>query len=84
MEVVVENLLPIALDKQKGVCTCPNCIEDIKAKTLNSLKPMYIVTAKGAMYAKLNELGTQFKADVIGEIVKAIEIVASNPRHNLK
>lgn len=83
MEVVVEALMPIALAEQKNACTCSNCIEDIKAKALNELKPMYIVTEKGVMYAKLNELKTQFRADVIGEIVKAIQVVSNNPRHNL-
>jgi competence protein ComFB len=83
MEDIVDGLMPIALSEQKSVCICSNCIEDIRAKALNGLKPLYIVTEKGVMYAKLNELKTQFRADVIGEIVKAIQIVSNNPRHNL-
>lgn len=81
MELVVDHTLPSVLEEYKDVCQCPRCIEDIKALTLNNLKPLYVVTEKGEVYVKINELMTQFQADVIQEIVPAIEMVSKNPRH---
>ncbi len=83
MEEVIENLLPIVLEKYKTehICTCEKCIEDIKAFALNQLDPIYVTTKKGNLYAKLNEVNTQFNADVINEIINAIEIVKNNPNH---
>ena len=83
MELIVDNLLPTILNEYKDICRCPRCIEDIKAITLNQLKPLYVVTEKGNIYAKLNELQMQFKADLTKEIIQAINIVSNNPRHNL-
>jgi competence protein ComFB len=82
MEISVNSLLPEVLHKFKGVCTCSNCVDDIKAKALNNLRPMYVVTELGDVYAKLNEMQFQFKSDVVSELVKAIEIISKNPRHD--
>ncbi len=77
----MENLLPTVLDKYSDICKCEKCIDDIKAITLNSLKPLYVVTEEGNIFAKTNELSIQFKADVLGALTKAIEIVSKNPKH---
>lgn len=60
---------------------CDKCIDDIKAIALNNLEPIYVVSEKGNMYAKSNELNVQFRTDVIKELTEAIEIVSQNPRH---
>lgn len=82
MEEVVDFLLPTVLKKYENICKCEKCIEDIKAIALNNLKPLYVVTERGNIYAKVNELNTQFRADAIKEITGAIEKVCKNPRHN--
>ncbi len=82
MEVFVEDILPIVLKDYEQICKCPKCIEDIKAISLNHLKPLYVVTKQGEAYAKINEMQMQFKADIIKEIVRAIEIVSKNPKHD--
>ena len=81
MEDVVNQILPNILEKYEGICKCDLCIDDIKTMVLNNLKPHYIVTEKGRLYTKTNELVIQFNTDVIKEIVKATEIVSKNPRH---
>lgn len=81
IEIVVDELLPSVLNKYSDVCTCPRCIEDIKAIALNNLKPLYVATETGFVYAKVNDLMTQFTTDVIRELINAIEIVSKNPRH---
>ncbi|WP_027624329.1 late competence development ComFB family protein [Clostridium lundense] len=81
MEEVVEFLLPTVLDKYDNICKCERCIRDIKALSLNNLKPLYVATEKGNIYAKVKELNTQFRADTIKVITEAIEIVCKSPRH---
>lgn len=84
MECIVEELLPNALDNFDHICKCPICIQDIKTLTLNHLRPRYVCTNKGFLYEKANELSDQFKADILKEIVNAIEIVSKHPRHSKK
>ncbi|WML37305.1 late competence development ComFB family protein [Clostridium sp. OS1-26] len=83
MEVVVDHLIPDILKRYNNICKCELCVEDIKAVALNNLKPMYIVTEKGNIYAKVNELKSQFMTDAITELVRAIEIVSKKPRHSV-
>lgn len=82
MEIVLDEALPTVLEKYNNICTCERCIEDIKAIALNKFMPLYVVTEKGTVYSKINQLNVQFAADVISEITQAIEIVSKNPRHN--
>lgn len=81
VEIVVDELLPNVLDKYSDICKCQRCVEDIKAISLNNLKPLYVATETGFVYAKVNDLRTQFTTDVITELMNAIEIVSKNPRH---
>lgn len=83
MEYIVEENLPLVLDRYPGICKCEKCIDDIQAIALNNLKPLYVVTEKGSIYSKLNELSLQFNADIISELTQAIEVVSQNPKHNL-
>ena len=81
MEIVVEDILASVLKDHKLSCNCEMCIADIKALALNNLKPMYVVSNKGLMYNKLNELNMQFKADVVFQIMNAIKKVENKPSH---
>ncbi|MBE6066026.1 late competence development ComFB family protein [Clostridium cochlearium] len=81
MEVIVDDLFPTIVDEYMDICKCDKCIDDIKAIALNNLEPIYVVSEKGNMYAKSNELNVQFRTDVIKELTEAIEIVSENPRH---
>jgi competence protein ComFB len=82
MEYIVEENLPLIMDKYSHICKCQKCIDDIKAIALNNLKPLYVVTEKGTIYSKSKELGIQFKTDIISELTQAIEVVSKNPQHN--
>ncbi|RKD34582.1 late competence development ComFB family protein [Thermohalobacter berrensis] len=82
MEIVVHKKVEEIIEKQEGICKCEKCKLDVTAIALNNLPPKYVVTYKGEVYAKINELKNQFETDIIREIVKAIKIVADNPRHN--
>lgn len=81
MEIVVDDVLPTVLKEHELKCGCERCVEDIKAITLNNLKPTYVASDKGIVYGKLNEMGIQFKADVISAIMMAIKKVEERPSH---
>jgi len=82
MEDAVFQVLDGILASRPELCKCERCRLDIAALTLNSLMPRYVVTDKGEIYAKTQQLHHQFEADVIPVILKAIESVAANPRHS--
>jgi len=80
MEVCVVELLDDVL-KNLNACTCDNCQHDILAIALNALPAKYVVTKKGELYSKINNLQHQFDVDIISAIAKASVIVSRNPRH---
>ena len=81
MEEVVNYWTPKILEEYSNICKCNKCIDDIKAITLNEMKPIYVSTDRGHFYAKINELSLQIKSEVKQEHVKAIEIVKDKPHH---
>lgn len=81
MENVVDNLMEDILSDYEDICKCNRCISDIKAITLNNLKPHYVATEKGELYSKVNEMSNQFKVDVYKALIDAVEIVKKNPHH---
>lgn len=81
MEIAVEHILPHLLNAFPDFCRCEHCILDVKALALNQLKPHYIVTEKGEMYSKIDEMRVQFEADVMKALVEAIIVVRGQPRH---
>ncbi|NLX64418.1 MAG: late competence development ComFB family protein [Clostridiaceae bacterium] len=87
MKNYMEEIVLSAMDdilKDINVCTCERCRYDIAAKALNDLPPQYIVTKKGEIYSKINNLKAQFEVDVISAITKAAILVKRNPNHNTK
>jgi competence protein ComFB len=83
MEQVVDEMLVTTINRYENICKCEKCIDDIKALTLNNLKPLYVVTEKGSIYSRIKELQPQFSADIINELTKSIEVVSKNPDHNV-
>ncbi len=79
-DVVFENLDKL-LSEQNDMCKCDRCKLDIAAMVLNHVPAKYVVTQKGSIYTRLAELGLQFRADIIRELTRAIEIVRKKPNH---
>jgi competence protein ComFB len=69
--------------KIMNICKCEKCRLDIMALALNELPTKYVVTDKGELYIKLNELEQQFEIDVDTAIIKAALFVSKNPKHNV-
>jgi competence protein ComFB len=81
MEDLVIRYVESTLKRVDSVCKCERCKKDITAIALNNLPAKYFVTSKGDMYTRLNEMESQYIADVVREVTKAIKIVTDNPRH---
>lgn len=81
MEDVVREQLEDLLSKRDDVCKCQRCKLDMMVWALNRLPQKYVITDKGRIYTKLAEQETQFKADVISVLTKAIIKVSKNVQH---
>jgi competence protein ComFB len=68
--------------KLLNICKCEKCNLDIMAIALNNLPAKYIVTDKGELFSKINELEQQFEVDVETEIIKAAIFVGRHPKHD--
>ncbi|NLM74705.1 MAG: late competence development ComFB family protein [Clostridiaceae bacterium] len=79
-EIVLHTMEEILPDI--NVCQCERCKFDIAAKALNDLPPKYVVTPKGEVYSKINNLRSQFEVDIISAITKAAILVKRNPSHD--
>jgi len=63
------------------VCHCDTCRMDVMAIMLNNLKPKYVVTDTGALYAQLDDFDPQYKIDFMTIMSQAAQIVKNGPRH---
>lgn len=81
MEEVVKDTLEKLLSKKQDICKCQKCKLDMMAHALNRLPPKYVVSDKGIVFTKLQEVEIQFRADVTKELTRAIEHVSKNPQH---
>lgn len=80
MENLVEQTFDTATN-DLGVCKCKKCKLDIMAIALNSLKPRYSVTRRGAVYVKISMLEQQYTTDVLAAIIRASMIVKDCDHH---
>ncbi len=81
---VSEDLVDMYLDRciaASGMCNCPRCRTDVRAYALNNFPPKYVVTDMGDALVRASILSNQFRADIIIAIMKGINIVMQNPRH---
>lgn len=63
------------------ICTCEDCIMDMAAFALNSLKPLYRVSLLGTMYAHAMD-ETEYAVLVQGAVANAIAKIHENPAHD--
>ena len=84
-----ENLIIKDLGRQleaypDPICTCNDCILDMAAMALNSVRPLYRVSLLGKLYTEtaMNE-GTLYARHVREAVFDAIEKVRKNPSHDV-
>ena len=79
-----EEAVKLYMDRwypEADVCQCEICRMDVMAIMLNNLKPKYVVTDKGALYAQLDDFDPQYKIDFMTVMSQAAQIVKKGPRH---
>ena len=82
-----EQLVLHELEKQleaadPQMCRCEECVIDMAAMALNTVKPMYRFSLLGTLYAA-HAMNEQAYADSVQQAVShAIERVSSNPAHD--
>lgn len=81
MEDIVKDILDSLLAEKENICKCEKCRLDITAWALNRLSPKYVVSNRGRIFTKLQEVEVQFRADVTRELAKAISRISKNPQH---
>ena len=81
MEYIVQDALEDVVKNKDEICKCQKCRMDMQAWALNRLPPKYVVSEKGRVFTKLQEVEIQFRADVLREVTKAIAQVGKNPNH---
>ena len=81
---VVEEIVKERVEsymRKFGVCTCPRCVADTIALTLNGLTPKYVVIDKKAGSPMFNYLENQYAGAVTAQLSQACITVKNNPYH---
>jgi len=81
MEDEVKRVVDKLLKDRDDICTCDRCKMDIAAIALNNIKPKYVVTERGELFARADMLNYQYDADITMEVMKAIKTVGEKPNH---
>lgn len=81
-ELAVAHVLPNILKAFPDICTCDKCLLDIKAIALNELKPQYVVTDLGELYAHVTEMDLQYEANIMKALLDGISQVSKKPQHD--
>ena len=81
-----EKLVLEELDRQleaysKPMCRCNDCIVDMAAMALNTVKSLYRVTLLGGLYAASAMDQKAYATSVREAVYKAIEKIRKNPSH---
>lgn len=81
-ERLVEEELGRRLDElaDPDICVCEDCVLDMAAFALNTLKPVYRVSLLGTMYA--HALDDSYINQVRSAVDAAIKKVHANPAHD--
>ncbi|AZR73567.1 competence protein ComFB [Anoxybacter fermentans] len=83
MERIVVEKLDELLQGRTDICACEQCRTEMVTYALNHLPPRYVSSHRGEVFTKLDDMNTQNIADVSKVLVKAIEVVSTNPRHSM-
>ncbi len=79
----VEHILKSVLKDYPNICTCKKCLDDMSALALNSIKPKYVVSEAGKIYTTaLNEIDKQEGVSITTQVIKSVETVSANPKHD--
>lgn len=83
MEDAVEVVLQRTLREHPEYfkCKCEVCLNDIRAKSLNKIRPKYYSTVQGEAFTQMASFTVQIQTDIQVELNTAIAIIGDNPSH---
>jgi competence protein ComFB len=83
-ENLVLNELGRQLESYEGeICTCNDCVVDMAAVALNSVKPLYRFSILGTLYtAQAMTDDASYSESIRNAVSTAIEKVRENPSHD--
>ncbi len=81
IEKIVREELQMLYKQNPNLCRCANCYQDIMTLTLNNLPAMYVSSEVGHIMTMFNLSKDQLQAQVLVELLKAVDKVKENPRH---
>ena len=87
LENEAEKLVLHELERQlkaepENVCRCNECVVDMAAIALNSVKPLYRFSLLGTLYAAQAMNEQSYAASVQRAVARAIGKVRDNPSHD--
>jgi len=87
-EIVLTNIMEeiirmeaIKIMQGFDMCRCEKCLYDVMAFALNSMPARYVVSHRGALFAKIASYGNQYRTDIISSLTQACNIVKQSPHH---
>ncbi len=83
MEDIVDDRLEVLLGGM-NCCKCEQCVADMKALALNTIKPKYANSSSGELFSRVDALHLQNSIDIDIAVSKAINLVAAMPNHKKK
>jgi len=88
LENVAEDLVFTELGRQleaysEPICLCNECVADMAAMALNSIKPLYRVSLLGTLYTAVAMDEKSYAAKLREAVRNSIEKVRKNPSHDI-
>lgn len=82
-EEMFELLLQRALrdNPEAFKCTCDTCLDDIRARALNNLRPMYYSNLTGQLFTSFHHSKPQSQAEIQMELNSSIIKIGNHPSH---
>jgi competence protein ComFB len=80
--LVLEELGRQLESYQGEICLCNDCVADMAAMALNSVKPLYRYSLLGALWTSSAMEDEAYAASVQEAVSNAIEKVRANPSHD--
>ncbi|MDR3122474.1 MAG: late competence development ComFB family protein [Treponema sp.] len=82
-ERLVQEELSRQLESYQGeICLCNDCVVDMAARALNTVKPLYRYSLLGTLWASSAMEDEAYAASVKEAVSNAIEKVRVNPSHD--
>ena len=81
-ELVLQELETQLENYGPELCRCNECIVDMAAVALNSIKPLYRFSLLGSLYAAQALTEQSYTESVQNAVAEAIDKVNSNPGHD--